>query len=208
MTLVTTGLDAMAAALGGDLAGHTGSTTSAPTATTVTDTGGAFGTLTGHIVVMGGTYGVIVSNTTTVLTIDTWYAVGAPATGGVTTPSTGVYSVLPGQAPYVYMGLSQNGTVSVGDTGLTTEYATTAGGLIRKLATYAHTAGTSTYTLAATFLVNTSDNPNLPYTIASIGIFNTLTHGTGRMLFETQVSPTATVSASGDQVTLTDTVTV
>jgi hypothetical protein len=106
------------------------------------------------------------------------------------------------------MALATGSSVSAGDTTLGTEYTTTAGGLIRKLATYAHTGGASSYSLAATYTVNSSDGPNLPYTIGKIGIFNTLTNSTGRMMFETVLSPTATVSATGDQVTVTDTVTI
>jgi hypothetical protein len=190
--------------MGGDLAGVSGTTTSSPTATTATDTGASFGTLTGHMVVIGGVYGVIVSNTSTVLTVDRWYTPASPGGAAASTPASGAYVVLPGQAPYWYMALSTNGTApSATDTTLTSEITTAGGGLIRKLATYAHTTGASSYSLAATFTVNGSDT-GLPVTIQKIGIFNSLT--SGRMQFETLLSATATLSAVGDSVTVTDTV--
>jgi hypothetical protein len=103
------------------------------------------------------------------------------------------------------MALTANNSAVVStDTTLTGEITTAGGGLIRKLATYAHTTGASSYSLAATFTANGSDS--LPVTVAKIGIFNTLTGATGRMQFETLLSATATLSASGDSVTITDTV--
>lgn len=210
MTLVNAGLDAMACALGGDIAGFTGSTTSAPTGTGIVDTGASWtsSAYIGHIVVMGAVYGVITANTGTALTIDRWYNPALPGGTVGSTPSTGVFTILPGNAPYMYMGLGTGSSVSVSDTSLTTEYTTSGGGLLRQIATYAHTTGASSYSLAATYVVNSSDLSNLPYTIGKIGIFNTLTNSTGRMMFETVLSPTATVSASGDSVTLTDTITI
>lgn len=207
MTKVNSGQDAQAAAMGGDLAGYTGTTTSAPTATTVTDSGASWTTnaYAGHIVVMGNNvYGVVVSNTGTVLTIDRWYTPASPGGAAATTPSTGGYIILPGNAPCWYMALSTNGTAPAAtDTTLASEITTAGGGLIRKLATYAHTAGASSYSLAATFTVNGSDT-GLPVTIQKIGIFNSIT--SGRMQFETALSATATLSAIGDQLTVTDTV--
>jgi hypothetical protein len=157
---------------------------------------------------MGGVYGVITSNTSTVLTIDRWYNPASPGGAAGTTPSSnGTYTILPGNAPYWYMALTANTlTPAVGDTSLTGEYTTAGGGLIRQLCTYAHTTGASSYSLAATSTANSNDVPNLPITIAKIGIFNTLTGATGRMMFETSLSATATLSASGDQLTVTDTI--
>lgn len=212
MTLVNGGLDAMSCALGGDVAGYSGTATaSSATSLTATGTPWVASAFIGHIVVTTSAalaYGVITANTSSVLTVDQWYTPSSPGGAAATTPtSTTTFAILPGNAPYMYMGLSQGTTVNVTDTALSSEYPTTAGGLIRKLATYAHTTGASTYSLAATYTVNGSDT-SLPYTIGTIGIFNTLTHGTGRMMFETLLSPTATVSASGDAVTITDTITV
>jgi hypothetical protein len=198
--------------MGGDVVGYSGTAT-ASSATSLTGTGTPWtaSTFIGHIVVTTSAalaYGVITANTSSVLTVDQWYTPSTPGGSAATTPTaTTTFAILPGNAPYWYMAVSTNTSVSVTDTSLASEYATTAGGLIRKLATYAHTGGASSYSLASTYTVNGSDT-GLPYTIGSIGIFNTLTHATGRMMFETVLSPTATVSASGDQVTITDTVTI
>lgn len=104
-----------------------------------------------------------------------------------------------------YMAITANATApSAGDTTLTAEIATAGGGLLRAQATYAHTGGAATYTLTKTFTANGSDS--LPVTIAKMGIFNASSSGT--MPFETLVSPTATLSAAADAVTITETVTV
>lgn len=89
------------------------------------------------------------------------------------------------------------------DTTLTGEIATAGGGLIRKQVTYAHTAGTNTSTLTGTFTANGTDV--LPVTIAQIGVFNASSAGT--LGYHTALSSTATLSASGDNVTITETVT-
>jgi hypothetical protein len=203
---VNSGNDAQACAMGGDLAGTTGTAT-ATSATSLTNSGASFGTYTGHVVVAGTVYGVIVSNTGTVLTIDQWYNPGSPGGSAGSTPgSTSSYVVLPGQAPYWYIAITTDSTApSASDTTLPSEITTAAGGLKRKLATYAHTTGVNSFSLATTFTANGSDT--LPAVIAKAGIFNSVVPATGRMQFETLVSPTATLSASGDQLTLTDTVT-
>lgn len=210
MTLVNSGLDGMASCMGGDVAGFAGTATAtSSTSLTQTAAGWTVNAYIGHIVTTGVVYGVITANSATVLTVDQWYTPGSPGGAPGTTPGNVAYAILPGNAPYWYMALTTNATApSVSDTTLTSEYSTAGGGLIRKLATYAHTGGASSYSLAATYTVNSTDNPNLPYQINKIGIFNTLTNTTGRMMFETALSPSATVSASGDQVTITDTITI
>lgn len=104
-----------------------------------------------------------------------------------------------------YIALTANSTTpSTADTTLTGEIVTGGGGLIRALATYAHTAGTATYTLSNTFTANGSDS--LPVTVAKIGVFDAASAGT--LVFETLLSSTATLTASGDSVVVTDTVTI
>jgi hypothetical protein len=104
--------------------------------------------------------------------------------------------------PANFVGLTANVTApAVGDTTLTGEIATAGGGLIRKQGTYAHTAGTASYTITTTFTANGTDA--LPVTVGKRGVFTAVTAGT--MAYEALVSPTATLSASGDQLTLTDT---
>jgi hypothetical protein len=200
------GNDVEARNLGGDIAGDTGTSTGA-TATTLTDSGKSWTTnaWTGHMVSTGGVYGIVVSNTATVLTVDRWYVPATPGGAAASTPSTGAYVILPGGAPVWYMALTANNTApSATDTTLTGEITTAGGGLVRKLVTYAHTAGASTYTLTGTFTANGSDS--LPVTLAKIGTFNSIV--SGQMLHETLLSATATLSASGDPATITQTITM
>lgn len=105
-----------------------------------------------------------------------------------------------------YMAVTANNTSpAAGDTTLTGEITTSGGGLVRKQATPAHSNGTSTFTLTATFTANGSDS--LPVALAKIGTFNATPSG-GSMMFETLLSVTATLATSGDQVTVTDTATL
>lgn len=102
-----------------------------------------------------------------------------------------------------WVGLTANVTApAAGDTTLTGEITTAGGGLIRKAGTPAHTTGAASYTITTVFTANGSDV--LPVTIGKRGIFDAVT--AGNMVFETLVSPTATLSASGDNLTLTDTI--
>lgn len=207
MTKVNSGHDVQAAQMGGDLAGDTGTTTSAPTATTATDSGKSWTTnqWAGHLVSLGSTYGIVVSNTGTVLTVDRWYTPSSPGAAAASTPSSGVYVIMPGNAPCWYHALTADSNApAAGDTTLPSEITTAAGGLKRKLATYAHTTGVASYTLTTVFTANGSDS--LPVTVAKLGCFNTVTPATGRLTFETLITPTATISASGDQLTVTHTV--
>lgn len=203
---VNSGQDVQARAMGGDIAGDTGTSTGV-TGTTLTDSGKAWTTnaWTGHIVVSGGVYGVVLSNTATALTIDRWSAPATPGGAAGSTPSTGTYVILPGGAPAWFMAITANNTSpSATDTTLAGEITTAGGGLIRKLATYAHTAGTNTYTLSATFTANGSDS--LPVTVAKMATFTSLV--SGQMLHETLLNATATATASGDAITVTDTITM
>jgi hypothetical protein len=102
-----------------------------------------------------------------------------------------------------WVGLTANTTApAAGDTTLTAEIVTASGGLIRKAGTPAHTTGAASYTITTVFTANGSDS--LPVTIGKRGIFDAVT--SGNMIFETLVSPTATLSAVGDNLTLTDTI--
>jgi hypothetical protein len=223
------GKDLVARAVGGDTTGKAGTTTSAPTATTVTDTGGAFpasaagangvhqGGLVGHLVIMATAYGVIIANTSTVLTIDMWHTFATPDTVA-TTPSTGSYFIPPGQAPAAYTGISvATRAFNAADQMLSNDGTTiselwfSGGGLKRKLGTWAHTTGTNTFTLTTTWTANGSDT--LPQAIAKWGAFAAevtaapTTATSGPMLFNTNLPSTATLAAVGDNVTTTDTTT-
>jgi hypothetical protein len=233
MGLSTNGRDAVARLVGGDTLSAIGTATGSTT-TSLTDSGASFtassggppalGGLVGHIVIAGSTaanltYGVIISNTGQALTIDQWHTVTAPETAATTPSATAPYVVLPGGSPCFYMGISVATRVfTAADTVLTNDGSTVSelwfsgGGLRRRLASWSHTGGTATYALANTFTANGSDT--LPQTIAKIGVFqhyvNTTvtTSNSGILLFQTLLSATATLSASGDNVLCTDTVTI
>lgn len=104
-----------------------------------------------------------------------------------------------------WMALTANGTTpSASDTTLAGEITTGGGGLVRVAATPAHTTGANTYTLTRTFTANGSDS--LPVTIHKVGIFDAAS--AGNLIFETVLSADATLTASGDAVTVTSTVTM
>lgn len=186
--------------------------------------------IVGRIIVAGGiaagaapvAYGVIQENSATVVTIDVWHNITAPETVA-TTPTSGgsgnPYTILPAATPCFYMGISVATRVfTASDNFLTNDGSTVSelffsgGGLRRRSATYAHTSGTATYTIQFTFTANGSDT--LPQTVAKVGIFASwpnlaiTTSNTGVILFQTLLSSTATLSAVGDNVQITDTVTI
>jgi hypothetical protein len=208
MTKTNIGQDMQAAALGGDVVGFTGTAT-ATSATSLTATATPFvaSAYIGHIVFAGSVYGVITANTTSVLTVDQWSNPATPGGAAGSTPSgTTVYTISPGAAPAIFTALSASAVVGVTATNLSGEITTAGGGLIKKQSTYAHTTSANTYTLTTVFTANGSDA--LPVTVAKIGVFNSNVATTGRILFETAVSPTATLSAPSDALTLTHTITM
>lgn len=202
---VNAGQDKQAKALGAGTIGFSGTAT-ASSATSLTTSGLTSGALVGQLCVAAAsgtgptTYGVITANTTTVITVDRWYNPASPTGAAATTPSaTTQFVVVPGQAPVWYMGISTDSTAPAAtDTTLPSEQSTN--GLGRAAATYAHTTGASSYTLSNTWTFTGSSST----TLQKIGTFDALTNGT--MLHETALSATATVSASGDTVTVTQTV--
>ena len=112
--------------------------------------------------------------------------------GDTASTGTGLY------AAANWIALTENATAPAdADTALTGEL--TAGGFARAQAVYAHTAGSSTYTLTKTF---TSADATTR-TLQKIGVLNLSALGT--LVFQTAIpSPPALVS--GDQVALTSTV--
>lgn len=129
----------------------------------------------------------------------------AKSTVGVDAFIAQCFSTSAPPATFNYMAVTANATApSAGNTTLSGEITTAGGGLVRAQATYAHTGSTSTATLTKTFTTNGNDA--LPVTLAKIGIFNASSSGT--MGLETLLSATATLSASGDAVTITDTATL
>lgn len=194
-----------------------GTTATAPTATTFTTDGIniPLNTVVGQYILCGGRFGIIQSNTSagsSVLTIDRWYnpAAALPANAGTaaaSTPAAGVWYIPSGNVPFGYMALTANaGAAADGTTSLTGEITTVGGGLIRQLATYAHTAAGATSTMTQTFTANGTDA--LPVTVAKIGIFQGVVQAASRIFFETLINATATLTTSGDQVQITETVTL
>lgn len=99
-----------------------------------------------------------------------------------------------------YVALTANATApAAGDTTLTAEIVTA--GLTRQAGTYAHTTGAANYTITTLFTAQAAD---VPVTVAKRGIFDQLSGGL--LVFSTLVSPTATLSAAGDTLTTTDTI--
>ena len=219
MTRVAVGRDIESDSLLSFARGYQGTTVTAPTATTFTTDGNniATNTVVGqYIVTTSGAirFGIIQSNTSaanSVLTIDRWYDASAlpatVATAAASTPTAGAWMIVPGNVPASYIGLTASSTAAVdGDTTLTGEITTAGGGLIRALGTYAHTAAGTTTTLTKTYTANGSDS--LPVTIAQIGVFQGVVVAASRMVFRTLLNATATLTISGDQLQVTETVTL
>lgn len=188
-------------------------TATASSATSITATGTPFTAsayVGQHVIASGAvlTYGVITANTTSVITVDRWYNPAAPNGAAIGPPgATDKFFVMPGAAGVPYMALTQNTAAPAAtDSVLTGEITTAGGGLIRQLCAYAHTTSATTYTLTGTFTVNATD-VGLPVTIAKIGTFDSLVQP-GVMFHETLLPSTAVLSASGDQLTVTQTVTM
>jgi hypothetical protein len=107
-------------------------------------------------------------------------------------------------ASFNYIAVSANATAaSAASTTLPGEITTGGGGLVRAQATYAHTGSTNTTTLTKTFTANGSDT--LPVTLAKIGVLNAASVGT--LAYETLLNATATLTISGDNIVITETVT-
>lgn len=227
--------------VGSDLNGMlvTGSAT-APTATTFTSAtalptaaaGSGNTGLQGHILFVanslasaafsGGVFGVIVSNTASVITVDQWYAI--PVTGAVgTTPaadSAGI--VLPGGSFGAWIALSTDTTTpaatdvfytsglwSNGTTTDATITEQTASGLARAFCGYGSSTSPSfpaaqEYQFQHTWTYTGSTS----VTIAKVILANSAGVAGSIPLLDTLLSATATLSASGDTVQVTWTVTL
>jgi hypothetical protein len=146
-------------------------------------------------------YANIVSNTTSVLTLDQWWNA---ADGVATTPAgTNSFIVAPGgAAAFRFVALTTNATAPAAtDTTLTGEITT--GGCGRALGTYAHTLGAATLTLTKAFSVSATFTA-----IHKAGVFSALSSaGADPMIYSTALNLDATVG-SGDTLTLTWTATL
>jgi hypothetical protein len=161
-------------------------------------------------------WGNVISNTNaagaSVLTVDRWYNAATPGGAAATTPSAGYQFVLAdgGVLSNWFVGLSTtNITPAATDHAMTSEYTVTAGGYYRKIAPYALTSGTSPMTFTLTPVFTGLAGDTYPTTFYAAGFFNSMVPAdtTLAMKFETSMNASATVAATGDQVTLTETVT-
>lgn len=200
-------------------------TASATGATSITlDFNAPVNSLVGQIVVTtsgANRFGIIQSNTSvasSVATIDRWYdATALPADPGVaaaSTPTAGAYVLVGGNAPCLYMALADSGSAAapaVTDTTLAGEITTATGGLIRKLGTYAHSAsssGSATVTVSKTWTMNAADVAAVtPRTVSQVGVFQGVVVASSRLAIKTALNANATLTASGDQVQVTETIT-
>jgi hypothetical protein len=159
-------------------------------------------------------WGNVLSNTNaagaSVVTVDRWYVAATPGGSAAATPTGGYYFMLAdgGQTSAWFVGLSTSSslTPAVTDTTLASEYTTAGGGLIRKIAPYAVTSGTSprSITLTPVFTGNGSDT--YPSTFYGINVSTSIVPGSvGCMKFEDTITQTQ-VAASGDQLTVTETI--
>lgn len=105
--------------------------------------------------------------------------------------------------PADYIALTENAVAPAdADTALTGEL--TGGGLERAIAAFAMTAGATSYTLTKTF----TSSDATARTINKIGVFNAAgPPPAGTMVFETAV-PSPPTLVSGDQLTITETVSI
>ncbi len=184
----------------GDYSSSSGTSTSV-TATTMTNSGAAWATnqWTGHVVVgANNRYGVVLSNTATVLTIDKWYDPAAPGGTAGSTPATGAYMILPGGIPHWWIALSTDTAApAAGDTTLSSEI--TGSGLARALPTsYTHTTASNTYSIQKTFTATGT------VTVNKGAVFNASTGGS--MVFES-AEPSPPTLAAGETLQQTITVT-
>ena len=203
--LTNTGRDLWDASFGapGQFSGTNVATGSS--ATSLTDTGEAWTTdqFKGWTVIAEEStntpvYGNVGSNTATVLTIDAWK--NNDDTAGTTPGTTANYAIYP-TCRARYMGLTENAGAAVAtDTALTGELTT--GGANRQLATYAHTGGTSTYTMTKTFSI-TATFPAIHK--GALFTASNVTAG-GIMVFEAVLNADASV-INGDSLQVVATVT-
>jgi hypothetical protein len=146
-------------------------------------------------------YGNIISNTTSVATIDQWWTA---ADGVGTTPASTNAFILGagGPASIRFMALTTNASAaSATNTTLASEITTNGGN--RQLATYAHTYGNATFTLTKAYSITGTLTA-----IHRAGLFTTMSQaGADPMIFETVLNQDATVG-NGDTLTVTWTATL
>jgi len=173
-------------------------------------------------------FGVCVSNTATVITVDQWYAIPVTGAAGTTPNATGNYVILPGMSWAAWVGLSTSvAAAAAGDIlrtadglygdgtggGAATETVSgTGGGSGANLARAycgqgggtAPTYGSGTYILDHTWTYNGAG----AITLAKVVMCNSLAAAGSLLFLETLLSAQGTVTASGDTIRVTWTVTL
>lgn len=150
-------------------------------------------------------YGNIVSNTTSVATIDQWWT-DIDGVGTTPTSGDGFITGAGGFGSVRFMALTMD-SAAASHTDNTLPSEITSGGCGRALATFARgsnpSGGSGTFTLQKAFSVTSSFTA-----IHKMGLFVCLTSaGADPMIFETVLNQDATVG-NGDTLTVTDTVTL
>lgn len=192
---------AMGAGPSGAFATATGTST-AVGASSMTNSGAAFPTagqgLAGQVVVSANRYGVILSNTSTVLTIDQWTDPASTSGASGSSPATGTYVILPGQNPASWMAVTSDaGAPAASDTTLASE--ATTNGFARAVGSYSHTAAATTYALIHLWTATGS------LTVNKEGILGAANGGV--FPFES-LEPTPPALLSGDTLQNTVTITI
>lgn len=198
-------------------------TATSTTSTTLTNTGAAFpttavvtgatGGLAGQVVAASSdagsnVYGVIKSNTATVLTVDRWVSAADPFTTGTTPAGTAKYQVIQVMAPAWYLALSttvQSGAAA--DTVLAGEL--TSDGFSRANRTsFTHTLASATYTIAKTFTATGTRTINSEAVMVASGTNGGVATAanSGIMVFE-NAEPNPPTLVSGDTLAQTISVT-
>lgn len=162
----------------------------------------------GHIVCAGPNsagagsvvWGVVISNTASILTVDRWYAASTPGGAAGTTPNaTCSFQILPGQAPAWWMTLGETSAGSAASD-RTIPNEITTDGLERAIwTTYTHTSGATSYVLQKVFTATGT------HTVYRAGLLNA--QNSGALPFESDLAVIATM-ASGDTLTINHTINV
>ncbi len=173
--------------------------------------------LAGQIVVAGPNasgagskvYGVITSNSATVLTVDQWYdPTSTTGAAGAQPNATCSYVVVPGQGPASWLAVTDSVfSPATSDQSLNTQGTELASaGFSRAVASWAHTHAASTYTLVHLWTASGTKTINNEGVSGAATILTTPNFG-GVFPFES-AEPSPPTLVSGDTLTNTITVTI
>jgi hypothetical protein len=187
--------------------GYTGiATATSATSLTATGTPWSVNQWTNNVVVNLTTspaWAVILSNTSSVLTLDQWYTFGSNTGASAATPSnTGAFAIMPGSGPAIWMALDSSGvTPNIAATVLGTEPTTLGMNRAFQPATFP-SSGVIQYAHTWTY------SGNAPLLINNVGMFNSGPGVAGTLILYTALSAPAGVSNPGDQMLVTWTINI